>query len=169
TRHILDYSIVPARIEPEVQRRAQSIAQSIADDLQVIGLIAVEFFLTHDSELLVNELAPRPHNSGHYTFDACLTSQFEQQLRAVCGLPFGSPALVRPAVMVNLLGDLWTDGVQPDWRLILSHPYAKFHLYGKLEGRPGRKMGHFCVLRDTVDEALAEALEIRRGLTPASR
>jgi len=169
TRHILDYSIVPARIEPEVQRRAQSIAQSIADDLQVIGLLAVEFFLTHDSELLVNELAPRPHNSGHYTFDACLTSQFEQQLRAVCGLPFGSPALVRPVVMVNLLGDLWNNGVQPDWRPILSHPCAKFHLYGKLEGRPGRKMGHFCVLRDTVDEALAEALEIRRELTHASR
>jgi 5-(carboxyamino)imidazole ribonucleotide synthase len=169
TRHILDYSIVPARIEPEVQRRAQSIAQSIADDLKVIGLIAVEFFLTLDGELLVNELAPRPHNSGHYTFDACLTSQFEQQLRAVCGLPFGSPALVRPVVMVNLLGDLWSDGVQPDWCPILSHPYAKFHLYGKLEGRPGRKMGHFCVLRDTVDEALAEALEIRRELTHASR
>jgi 5-(carboxyamino)imidazole ribonucleotide synthase len=169
TRHILDYSIVPARIEPEVQRRAQSIAQSIAEDLKVIGLIAVEFFLTHDNQLLVNELAPRPHNSGHYTFDACLTSQFEQQLRAVCGLPFGSPALVKPAVMVNLLGDLWSNGVQPDWRPILSHPCAKFHLYGKSEGRPGRKMGHFCVLRNTVDEALAEALEIKRELTHASR
>jgi 5-(carboxyamino)imidazole ribonucleotide synthase len=169
TRQILDYSIVPARIEPEIQRSAHSIAQSIADDLKVIGLIAVEFFLTRDNELLVNELAPRPHNSGHYTFDACLTSQFEQQLRAVCGLPFGSPALVRPAVMVNLLGDLWSDGVQPDWRPILSHPCAKFHLYGKLEGRPGRKMGHFCVLRETVDEALTEALEIKRDLTDASR
>jgi 5-(carboxyamino)imidazole ribonucleotide synthase len=167
TRHILDYSIVPARIEPEVQRRAQSIAEDIADDLNVIGLIAVEFFLTRDNELLVNELAPRPHNSGHYTFDACLTSQFEQQLRAVCGLPFGSPALVRPAVMVNLLGDLWRDGAQPDWRPILRHPCAKFHLYGKLEGRPGRKMGHFCVLRETVDEALVEALEIKRELAHA--
>jgi 5-(carboxyamino)imidazole ribonucleotide synthase len=167
TRHILDYSIVPARIEPEVQRRAQTIAENIADDLDVIGLIAVEFFLTRDNELLVNELAPRPHNSGHYTFDACLTSQFEQQLRAVCGLPFGSPALVRPAVTVNLLGDLWRDGAQPDWGPVLRHPCAKFHLYGKLEGRPGRKMGHFCVLRETVDEALMEALEIKRELAHA--
>jgi 5-(carboxyamino)imidazole ribonucleotide synthase len=165
TRQILDYSIVPARIRPEVQRRAVSIAQNIAVDLNVIGLIAVEFFLTLDDQLLVNELAPRPHNSGHYTFDACLTSQFEQQLRAVCGLPFGSPALLRPAVMVNLLGDLWKDGQQPNWRPILNHPCAKFHLYGKMEGRPGRKMGHFCVLRETLEQALVEALDIKRELT----
>jgi 5-(carboxyamino)imidazole ribonucleotide synthase len=165
TRRILDYSIVPARVTPEVQSRAASIAQNIAGDLKVVGLIAVEFFLTKDSQLLVNELAPRPHNSGHYTFDACLTSQFEQQLRAVCGLPFGSTALLRPVVMVNLLGDLWRGGTLPDWRPILSHPCAKFHLYGKMEGRPGRKMGHFCVLRETIEQALAEALDIRRELT----
>ena len=142
SRQILDYSIVPARIDPAVQRLAQSMAKNIADDLDVVGLIAVEFFLTRGNELIVNELAPRPHNSGHYTFDACVTSQFEQQLRAVCRLPFRSPALLRPLVMVNLLGDLWNAGRQPDWEPILNHPYAKLHLYGKLEGRPGRKMGH---------------------------
>jgi 5-(carboxyamino)imidazole ribonucleotide synthase len=164
SRHILDYSIVPARIDPAVERLAQSMAKNIAQDLKVVGLIAVEFFLTRDNELIVNELAPRPHNSGHYTFDACLTSQFEQQLRAVCGLPFGSSELLRPVVMVNLLGDLWKDGKQPDWRPVLYNPYAKLHLYGKLEGRPGRKMGHFCVLRETVDRALAEALQIKQEL-----
>ena len=163
-RHILDYSIVPARIDPAVQRLAQSIAKNIADDLDVVGLIAVEFFLARDNELIVNELAPRPHNSGHYTFDACVTSQFEQQLRAVCGLPFGSPALLRPVVMVNLLGNLWNAGRQPDWGPVLNHPYAKLHLYGKLEGRPGRKMGHFCVLRETIEQALAEALQIKEKL-----
>jgi 5-(carboxyamino)imidazole ribonucleotide synthase len=167
TRHILDYSIVPARIDPQVQRNAQTVAESIAHDLDVVGLIAVEYFLTRDNELVVNELAPRPHNSGHYTFDACITSQFEQQLRAVCGLPFGAPELLSPAVMVNLLGDLWRAGVQPDWRPVLSNPYAKFHLYGKLEGRPGRKMGHFCVLRETLDEALSTALRIRQELRNA--
>ncbi|HEY6839572.1 MAG TPA: 5-(carboxyamino)imidazole ribonucleotide synthase [Chthoniobacterales bacterium] len=165
---ILDYSIVPARIDPAVQSLAQSIGKDIANDLGVVGLIAVEFFLTRDNELLVNELAPRPHNSGHYTLDACLTSQFEQQLRAVCGLPFGSPELLRPVVMVNLLGDLWKDGVQPDWRPILQDPYAKLHLYGKLEGRPGRKMGHFCVLRETIEQALSEALEIKQELINAN-
>jgi 5-(carboxyamino)imidazole ribonucleotide synthase len=164
TRHILDYAIVPARIDPAIQRLAQSIAGSIASDLNVVGLIAVEFFLTRDNELLVNELAPRPHNSGHYTFDACLTSQFEQQLRAVCGLPFGSPELFRPVVMVNLLGDLWRNGAPPDWNPVLNNPFAKLHLYGKLEGRPGRKMGHFCVLRETVEEALGEALQIKEKL-----
>jgi 5-(carboxyamino)imidazole ribonucleotide synthase len=164
THHILDYSIVPARIDQAVQSLAQSIAKNIAEDLKVVGLIAVEFFLSRDNELMVNELAPRPHNSGHYTVDACLTSQFEQQLRAVCGLPFGSPDLLRPVVMVNLLGDLWKVGGQPDWGPILNDPYAKLHLYGKLEGRPGRKMGHFCVLRETVEEALADALQIKQEL-----
>jgi 5-(carboxyamino)imidazole ribonucleotide synthase len=167
SRHILDYSIVPARIDPAVQRLAQAIAKNIAGDLDVVGLIAVEFFLTRDNELLVNELAPRPHNSGHYTFDACLTSQFEQQLRAVCGLPFGSPDLLRPVVMVNLLGDLWKAGLQPDLHPILNDPYAKLHLYGKLEGRPGRKMGHFCVLRETIEQALTEALQIKQELIDA--
>jgi 5-(carboxyamino)imidazole ribonucleotide synthase len=164
THQILDYSIVPARIDPAIQSQAESMARNIAGDLAVVGLIAVEYFLTRENELMVNELAPRPHNSGHYSVDACLTSQFEQQLRAVCGLPFGSPDLLRPIVMVNLLGDLWKDGKQPDWRPILENPYAKLHLYGKLEGRPGRKMGHFCVIRETVEQALAEALQIKEKL-----
>ncbi len=168
TRHILDYSIVPARIEPDVQRVAEEIATNIAHDLNVVGLIAVEFFLTRDNQLIVNELAPRPHNSGHYTFDACVTSQFEQQLRAVCGLPFGSPKLLSPVVMVNLLGDLWNQGAQPDRRQVLNDPCAKLHLYGKMEGRRGRKMGHLCVLRETVDEALAGALKIRQELSNAN-
>jgi 5-(carboxyamino)imidazole ribonucleotide synthase len=168
TRHILDYSIVPARIDPAVQSLAQTVAKNIANDLNVVGLIAVEFFLSHDNGLIVNELAPRPHNSGHYTVDACLTSQFEQQLRAVCGLPFGSPDLLRPVVMVNLLGDLWKAGAQPDWGPILKEPCAKLHLYGKLEGRPGRKMGHFCVLRETVEEALTDALQIKQELLAAN-
>jgi 5-(carboxyamino)imidazole ribonucleotide synthase len=161
-RHILDHSIAPGRIAPEIALLAKSIAESIANDLDVVGLIAVEYFLTQDGGLLVNELAPRPHNSGHYTFDACVTSQFEQQLRAVCGLPFGSPDLLSPAVMVNLLGDLWDNTGTPNWKLILNHPRAKLHLYGKSEARPGRKMGHYCVLGETVEKALNEALEIKQ-------
>ena len=161
--HILDRSIVPARIAPEISLLSRSIAESIADDLGVIGLIAVEYFLTRDGDLLVNELAPRPHNTGHYTFDACITSQFEQQLRAVCNLPFGSPELLSPVVMVNVLGDLWEAGT-PNWNLILSHPRAKLHLYGKLEPRPGRKMGHYCLLGESVEKALREALKIRQDL-----
>lgn len=150
--HILDLSIVPARFTPEVIAEAGRIAERIAVALDVVGLLAVEFFLTKDGMLLVNELAPRPHNSGHYTFDACTTSQFEQQLRAVCGLPLGSPALLTPVVMWNLLGHLWKDG-EPDWNVILTEPRAKLHLYGKAGARPGRKMGHVCVLAP-VEEAL---------------
>jgi 5-(carboxyamino)imidazole ribonucleotide synthase len=131
--------------------------------LDVVGLIAVEFFLTRDGELLVNELAPRPHNSGHFSFDACVTSQFEQQLRAVCGLPLGSPELLRPVVMWNVLGDLWKNG-EPDWSVVLREPRAKLHLYGKSEARPGRKMGHVCVMADSTPEALAVIEKIRAGL-----
>ena len=164
TKHILSHSIAPGRIAPEVTLLAQSIAERIANDLDVVGLITVEYFLTRDGDLLVNELAPRPHNSGHYTFDACITSQFEQQLRAVCGLPFGSPDLLCPAVMVNLLGDLWDAADAPDWKLIVQNPRAKLHLYGKLEPRPGRKMGHYCVLGETIETALSQALNIRQAL-----
>ena len=164
SKHILAYSIIPARVPYEVQREASEIARSIATDLEVVGLIAVEFFLTRDGKLLVNELAPRPHNSGHYTFDACVTSQFEQQLRAVCGQPFGSPELLVPTVMVNLLGDLWRDGKPPDWSAVLAQPRAKLHLYGKLEGRAGRKMGHYCVLGPTLPEALEIASNIKSEL-----
>ena len=161
--HILDLSIVPARFAPEIAERAEKIAASIAEALDVVGLIAVEFFLTRDGELLVNELAPRPHNSGHFSFDACATSQFEQQLRAVCGLPLGSPELLRPVVMWNILGDLWKNG-EPDWSGVLSEPLAKLHLYGKSEARPGRKMGHVCVMADSTAEALVVIERIRARL-----
>ena len=166
-RHILDHTIAPGRFAPPVVARALEIAEAIVHDLDVVGLLAVEYFLTTDGRLLVNELAPRPHNSGHFTFDACVTSQFEQQLRAVCGLPFGSPALLSPAVMVNLLGDLWSEGRMPDWHPILREPNAKFHLYGKSEGRPGRKMGHFCVLDGDIEAAVSTALRIKKELHDA--
>ncbi len=161
--HILDLSIVPVRFAPEIAERAEKIAASIAEALDVVGLIAVEFFLTRDGELLVNELAPRPHNSGHFSFDACATSQFEQQLRAVCGLPLGSPELLRPVVMWNILGDLWKNG-EPDWSVVLREPCAKLHLYGKSEARPGRKMGHVCVMADSTAEALVIIERIRARL-----
>lgn len=155
-RHILHRSVVPARIDPSVAREAELLAVRIARALDVVGVLAVEFFVRRDGTLLVNELAPRPHNSGHFSFDACETSQFEQQLRAVCGLPLGSPRLLSPVVMVNLLGDAWENG-EPDWAALLSDPDVKLHLYGKSEVRPGRKMGHFCVLKPTVGEAVEAA------------
>jgi 5-(carboxyamino)imidazole ribonucleotide synthase len=161
-RHILDISIVPARFSSVVCEAAVRIASDITHSLDVVGLLAVEFFLTRDGELLVNELAPRPHNSGHYTFDACVTSQFEQQLRAVCGLPLGSNALLTPVVMWNLLGHLWEKG-EPDWSVILSEPRAKLHLYGKAEARPGRKMGHVAVLAQ-VEEALSIIASFQKRL-----
>lgn len=161
--HILDFSIVPARISESVQAEARDLALDIAAKLEMTGLIAVELFCTREGKLLVNELAPRPHNSGHYTFDACVTSQFEQQLRAVCGLPLGSPELLRPVVMVNLLGDLWKNG-EPDWTAILAEPSAKLHLYGKAGAKPGRKMGHFCVLDADRDSALKKAAALKAKL-----
>ena len=161
--HILDLSIVPARFPEPVLDAARALSSRIATALDVVGLLAVELFLTSDGELLVNELAPRPHNSGHFTFDACVTSQFEQQLRAICGLPLGSSDLLRPAVMWNLLGDLWANG-EPDWTAILNDPRAKLHLYGKSEPRPGRKMGHVCVMADTVAEALDAVSKMKKLL-----
>ena len=161
-KHILDISIVPGRFPQTIADAAVGLACEITASLDVVGLLAVEFFLTEDSQLLVNELAPRPHNSGHYTFDACVTSQFEQQLRAVCGLPLGSTSLLSPVVMWNLLGHLWKSG-EPDWNVILSEPRAKLHLYGKQEARPGRKMGHVSVLAE-VEEALALVETLRRKL-----
>jgi len=128
--------------------------------LQYVGVICVEFFVSTDGELLVNEIAPRPHNSGHLTFDAAVTSQFEQQLRAICGLPLGSTDLVRPAAMANLLGDLWVDG-DPNWAAAMRIGDVKLHLYGKDEARVGRKMGHITALADSVDEAAAKALAAR--------
>ena len=162
--HILDLSIVPARFPATVLESAAHLATQITEALDVVGLLAVEFFLTDDNQLVVNELAPRPHNSGHFTFDACLTSQFEQQLRAVCGLPLGSPELMSPVVMWNLLGDLWNNG-EPNWRVILENPRAKLHLYGKSEARPGRKMGHVCVMADSTEQAIREIETMKQRLT----
>jgi 5-(carboxyamino)imidazole ribonucleotide synthase len=126
-------------------------------------LLCVEFFLTTDGEVVVNELAPRPHNSGHLTFDASITSQFEQQVRAICGLPLGSPELMRSAAMVNLLGDLWQDG-EPNWAAACRYPEVKLHLYGKASARPGRKMGHLTATGRTVQEAQDRALAARDAL-----
>lgn len=150
---ILDVSTAPAGFPPEVARGAVEIARGILEQLEVTGVLCVEFFLTRDHRLLVNELAPRPHNSGHLTIDACVTSQFEQQLRAVCGLPLGSTEMLRPAAMANLLGDVWGAG-DPDWAGALALPNVKLHLYGKTEARVGRKMGHL-----TATAATAEAAE----------
>ena len=136
--------------------------------LDVVGVLCVEFFVTRDGRLLINELAPRPHNSGHLTVDACVTSQFEQQLRAVCGLPLGSTEQLRRAAMANLLGDLWEGGV-PDWRSALALPDVKLHLYGKAEARPGRKMGHLTALGATAEEARSRVLMARAALTARPR
>ena len=161
--HILATSIAPAPLADSIVVRAQTIASEIAAKLEVIGLLAVEFFLTKRGDLLVNELAPRPHNSGHYSFDACATSQFEQQLRAVCGLPLGDPRLLTPVIMRNLLGDLWGSG-EPDWASLLTLPGLRLHLYGKSEARPGRKMGHYCVLNSSLDRAQEIDAEAQRIL-----
>lgn len=162
--HILDISIAPARVPAQVDAEAGELARAVLEALDVVGVLCVEFFLTGDDRLLVNEIAPRPHNSGHLTVDAAVTSQFEQQLRAICGLPLGSTELPRPAVMVNLLGDLWQGG-EPDWPALLAFPTAKLHLYGKRDARLGRKMGHVTVVADSVDEALSTALAARRALS----
>jgi 5-(carboxyamino)imidazole ribonucleotide synthase len=167
SRHILDLSVAPAGVDETVAREAVEIARAVLEALGVVGVTCVEFFLTRDGKLLVNELAPRPHNSGHFTFDACLTSQFEQQLRAVCNLPLGSTEQVRPAAMANLLGDLWQRG-EPDWRAAAAFPNVKLHLYGKPEARPGRKMGHLTALAPTPEEAARDALAAREALTPKS-
>ena len=161
---ILDIGIVPARISTELGARATQIATRIAALLAYQGVMAVEFFIAQDGKLLVNEIAPRPHNSGHYTLDACMTSQFEQQVRALCGLPLGDARLLTPAVMVNLLGDLWRAEQAPPWDKVLSHPRAKLHLYGKYYARPGRKMGHFTYLDVRVETALSQALAIQVAL-----
>jgi len=164
-RRILDTSLAPARIDSEIAARAHKLAVDIATALDVVGLLAVEMFLLPDGKLLVNELAPRPHNSGHWTFDACATSQFEQQLRAVCALPLGDPALLKPAAIANLLGDLWTTG-EPRFDLALAIPNVNLHLYGKATPRPGRKMGHLCATADTPTAALEAVLKGRAALEP---
>ena len=162
---ILDVSIVPARVTPELAQRAEQWALKIAGKLDYCGVLAVEFFVTADGQLLVNEMAPRPHNSGHYTIDACATSQFEQQVRTLCGLPLGDTRLLAPVVMVNLLGEAWQRG-QPQWERVFLAPEAKLHLYGKHEARDGRKMGHYTMLGATADAALQKALVVRGALYP---
>lgn len=159
---ILDVSIVPARVSEVLANRASEMAQAIAARLDYVGVMAVEFFVA-DGQLMVNEIAPRPHNSGHYTLDACVTDQFEQQVRALCGLPLGDPRLLSPVAMVNILGDRWHDG-GPHWQTLLAHPAIKLHLYGKEAARPGRKMGHFNVLDPDVNAALRLAEQIRHAL-----
>ena len=157
---ILDVSVVPASVSAMLADRAIGLAMAIADALDYVGVLAVELFVV-DGELLVNELAPRPHNSGHWTLDASVTSQYEQQVRAVCGLGLGSPSMTAPAIaMVNLLGDLWAEG-EPDWSVVLDDPHAKLHLYGKSVARPGRKMGHLTVTGPGTTAAAARALELR--------
>jgi 5-(carboxyamino)imidazole ribonucleotide synthase len=156
--HILDVSRSPARVVPAVEARAREIAHAVLEALDVIGVLCVEFFVEPDGRLLINELAPRPHNSGHLTVDASATSQFEQQLRAVCGLPLGSTALLRPAAMANLLGDLWAEG-EPDWVAACAFREVKLHLYGKLAPRPGRKMGHLTALAPAGSGGAEMALE----------
>lgn len=170
THHILDFSIVPARVNPAVTRDAELLASAIAEKLDVVGLIAVEMFVTPSGEVLVNELAPRPHNSGHWSIDGCETSQFEQHVRAVCGLPLGGVAVREPTVMVNILGDAWKwrdDRVagEPNWAAIFGAPRAKLHLYGKAEPRPGRKMGHFTVRDADIETALQRARELKGKLS----
>lgn len=158
---ILDVSVVPASVAAELAGKALETAEAIAAALDYCGVLAVEFFVLGDGRMFVNEIAPRPHNSGHYTLNACLTSQFEQQVRALAGLPLGVPDLLRPVAMVNLLGDLWRGGQEPPWGAVLSQPRAKLHLYGKRSARPGRKMGHFNVLAESADAALNAALDLR--------
>jgi 5-(carboxyamino)imidazole ribonucleotide synthase len=163
TNHILDLTIAPAAVDARIEREAIEITRTVLEKLDVIGVLCVEFFLKADGTLLINELAPRPHNSGHFTVDANISSQFEQQLRAVCGLPLGSVRQLSPAVMANLLGDLWNCG-EPDWAAAASVQDVKLHLYGKLAARPGRKMGHLTALAESPEKARAEVDRARRLL-----
>ncbi|MCO6512170.1 MAG: 5-(carboxyamino)imidazole ribonucleotide synthase [Aridibacter famidurans] len=161
--HILDVSFAPAEVTSKLRDEAVQITRGIAEKFGYVGTLCVEFFVTGHDELLVNEIAPRPHNSGHLTFDASVTCQFEQQVRAVCGLPLGSTELMRPAAMANLLGDLWENG-EPDWSRVLKDADVKLHLYGKAEARPGRKMGHITAMADSPREAVRIVVDARNSL-----
>ncbi len=158
--HILDVSVAPARMPEAAVTEAVAVTRAIMDELSYVGVLCVEFFLTADGRILVNEIAPRPHNSGHLTFDASITSQFEQQVRAICGLPLGATTLLRPAAMANLLGDVWAKG-EPKWDAALAVPDVKLHLYGKSDPRPGRKMGHLTAMADTAAQAIQHVLAAR--------
>jgi 5-(carboxyamino)imidazole ribonucleotide synthase len=161
--HILDLTIAPANIPENIAREAIEVARGVLESLAVVGVLCVEFFVLANGKLVINEMAPRPHNSGHFTFDANVTSQFEQQLRAVCDLPLGSTQQLQPAAMANLLGDLWQDG-EPDWNAMLSFPNVKLHLYGKTEARVGRKMGHLTALARSTPDAVRDVLAARDAL-----
>ena len=165
---ILDISIVPARTTQDLLDKAKQVANELAEKLEYVGVLAVEFFISND-KLLVNEIAPRPHNSGHFTIDACVTSQYEQQVRALCGLPLGSPQSHNASVMVNLLGDLWfpkgsEKSIEPAWNVLTTTPNLKLHFYGKTSARSGRKMGHFVVVDRQMDSALDVALDARKKI-----
>ena len=170
-RHVLDVSIVPARIDESVAEEADDLARRVAEALNYRGILGVEFFLLADGSLLVNEMAPRPHNSGHHTLDACSTSQFEQQIRAICGLPLGSTRLISPVVMLNLLGDMWpSDTHAPEWLPIFDDRCAALHLYGKRHATGRRKMGHVNFLGKSVEDCLARAESLKQtyGVSAAS-
>ncbi len=161
---ILDTTIVPATIDATLGETAIDMATRLADSMDYCGVLAVEFFCTRQGELLINEIATRPHNSGHYTVDACATSQFEQQVRMMCGLPPGDTQMLSPVIMTNLLGDIWNDG-EPQWQHVLNESQAHLHLYGKKNARPGRKMGHINCLAVDVERALATTARIRAALS----
>ena len=166
--HILDLSCCPARIPDAVAKLAVDIARGVLESIDCVGVLCVEFFVTRDGKLMINELAPRPHNSGHLTIDACVTCQFEQQLRAICNLPLGSTELLRPAAMANLLGDLWEPNT-PAWDDVCRFDDVKLHLYGKLQPRPGRKMGHMTALGATPDAAMLRVAAARKAMQSGSR
>jgi 5-(carboxyamino)imidazole ribonucleotide synthase len=163
SNHILDVTYCPARVPSALADQARELAKATARALNLTGVLAVEMFQQHDGTILINELAPRSHNSGHYSFDASVTSQFEQQVRAICGLPLGDTASMAPAAMVNLLGDLWASG-EPNWAAALALPGVKLHLYGKAEAKPGRKMGHLTAIASDVNEAADNARAARAAL-----
>lgn len=164
SNHILDISFAPADVSEEIREKAIEITRGIAEKFEYIGTLCVEFFLTKDKKLLVNEIAPRPHNSGHLTFSsACATSQFEQQLRAICGLPLGSTKFFKPVAMANILGDLWENG-EPDWSKTLACDNLDLHLYGKKEARAGRKMGHLTAIADSTRSAVDSVIRARKML-----
>lgn len=165
--HILDVSVAPAAVEPQIAAEAVELARAVLTQLDVVGVLCVEMFLDRRGRLLINELAPRPHNSGHLTIEAAVTNQFEQQARAVCGLPLGSTELLRPAAMANLLGNVWEHG-EPNWAAALAVPGVKLHLYGKKEARVGRKMGHLSALAGTIEDARAKVMQARAALSEAS-
>jgi 5-(carboxyamino)imidazole ribonucleotide synthase len=163
--HILDVTTSPSGLDPKLAAEALEIAHGVCQRLELVGVLCVEMFVGRDGRLMINELAPRPHNSGHYTIDACVTCQFAQQVRSVCGLPLGSPRQHTPAAMANLLGDVWSPG-PPRWESALALDQINLHLYGKLAPRPGRKMGHLTAMAETPTAARERALAARAALTP---